>query len=61
MQLWFLTGSSRAQQKIAILSFFHPKMYSIEKQVQLVKLPTRSQTRRVKLYSIESQNQVDFC
>jgi hypothetical protein len=36
-------------------------MYSIEKHVQLVKLPTRSQTRRVKLYSIESQNQVDFC
>jgi hypothetical protein len=29
--------------------------------VQLVKLPTRSQTRRVKLYSIKSQNQVDFC
>jgi hypothetical protein len=36
-------------------------MYSIEKHVQLVKLPTRSQTRRVKLYSIEGQNQVDFC
>jgi hypothetical protein len=62
MQLWFLTGFSRAWQKIGILSFFHPKMYSIEiKHVQLVKLPTRSQTRRIKLYSIESQNQVDFC
>jgi hypothetical protein len=36
-------------------------MYSIEKQMQLVKLPTRSQTRRVKFYSIESQNQIDFC
>jgi hypothetical protein len=61
MQLWFLTGFSRARQKIGILSFFHPKKYSIEKHVQLVKLSTRSQTRRVKLYSIESQNQVDFC
>jgi hypothetical protein len=61
MQLWFLTGFSRARQKIVTLSFFHPKMCSIEKHVQLVKLPTRSQTRRVKLYSIESQNQVDFC
>jgi hypothetical protein len=61
MQLWFLTGFSRARQKIGIFSFFHPKMYSIEKHVQLVKLPTRSQTRRVKFYSIESQNQVDFC
>jgi hypothetical protein len=40
---------------------FHPKIYSIEKHVQFVKLPTRSQTRRVKFYSIESQNQVDFC
>jgi hypothetical protein len=36
-------------------------MYSIEKYVQLVKLPTRSQIRRVKPCSIESQNQVDFC
>jgi hypothetical protein len=32
----------------------------LKKHVQLVKLPTRSQTRRVKLYSIESQNQVDL-
>jgi hypothetical protein len=61
MQFWFLTGFSRTRQKIGILSFFHPKMYSIEKYLQSVKLPTRSQTRRVKLYSIESQNQVDFC
>jgi hypothetical protein len=60
MQLWFLTGFSRTRQKIEILSFFHPKMYSIEKHVQLVKLPTRSQTRRVKFYPIENQNQVDF-
>jgi hypothetical protein len=29
MQLWFLTGFSRAQQKIGIFSFFHPKVYSI--------------------------------
>jgi hypothetical protein len=36
-------------------------MCSIKKHVQLVKLPTRSQTRKVKFYSIESQNQVDFC
>jgi hypothetical protein len=61
IQLWFLTGFSRARQKIGIFSIFHPKMYSIEKYRQLVKLPTRSQTRRVKLYSIESQNQVGFC
>jgi hypothetical protein len=61
MQLWFLTEFSRARQKIGILSFFHPKMDSIENHVQLAKLPTRSQTKRVKLYSIESQNQVDFC
>jgi hypothetical protein len=61
MQIWFLTGFSRTRQKIGILSFFHPKMYSIKKHVQLVKLPTRSQTRRVKLYSIKSQNQVVFC
>jgi hypothetical protein len=60
MQLWFLTGFSKAQQKIGIPSFFHPKMYSMKKQVQLVKLWTRSQARRVKLYSIESQNQVKF-
>jgi hypothetical protein len=33
----------------------------LKKHVQLVKLPTRSQTRRVKLCSIESQNQVNFC
>jgi hypothetical protein len=26
-----------------------------------MKLPTRSQTRRVKLYSIKNQNQADFC
>jgi hypothetical protein len=32
-----------------------------KKHMQLVKLSTRNQTRRVKLYSIESQNQVDFC
>jgi hypothetical protein len=61
MQLWFLTGVSKARQKIGILSFFHPEMHSIEKHVQLVKLPTRSQIRKVKLYSIENQNQVDFC
>jgi hypothetical protein len=30
MQLWFLTGFPRARQNIRILSFFHPKMYSIE-------------------------------
>jgi hypothetical protein len=61
MQLWFSTGFSRAWQKIGILSFFHPKMSSIENHVQLVKLPTRSHRKRVKLYSIESQNQVDCC
>jgi hypothetical protein len=32
------------------------KSIRLKKHVQLVKLPTRSQTRRVKLYSIESQN-----
>jgi hypothetical protein len=31
MQLWFLTGFSRAWQKIGVLSFFHPKIYLIEK------------------------------
>jgi hypothetical protein len=36
-------------------------MYSIKKHMQLLKLPTRSQTRRVKFYIIEIQNQVDFC
>jgi hypothetical protein len=36
-------------------------MYSIENHVQLVKLPTHSQTRRVKFYSVEIQNQVDYC
>jgi hypothetical protein len=37
------------------------KCIRLKKRVQLMKLPARSQTRRVELYSIESQNQVDFC
>jgi hypothetical protein len=37
------------------------KCIRLKKHVQLVKLPTHRQTKRVKFYSIESQNQVDFC
>jgi hypothetical protein len=44
----------------SFLSFIR-KCIRLKKHVQLVKLLTRSQTRKVKLYSIESQNQVDLC